>query len=154
MNHPGKAKILLGFRQQAGGQNLPPANSLLNLSPQGQQWKQPDVDGQDALRTQLLRPSLCLWVLEWDFQVLFKTHIHMNFAWVQSSLYMRSLEETKNQFQEKISTLSIPQLSCSAAMRMQSPAPAAPLPAEPAKGKRQAQGPRRYLGWMNPCPAS
>jgi len=31
VNHPGKAKILLGFRQQAGSQSLPPANRLLNL---------------------------------------------------------------------------------------------------------------------------
>lgn len=31
VNHPGKAKILLGFRQQAGSQSLPPANPLLNL---------------------------------------------------------------------------------------------------------------------------
>lgn len=45
MYHPGKAKILLKFRQQAGGQSLPPASPLLNLLPGGQQWKQSAMAG-------------------------------------------------------------------------------------------------------------
>lgn len=32
VNHPGKAKILSGFRQQAGGQNLPPSPGWICLS--------------------------------------------------------------------------------------------------------------------------
>lgn len=72
LNHPGKAKILLGFRQQAGGQSLPPASPLLNLLPGGQRWKQSDSDGWDAPHPQLLSPSLCIGAVEGDFQVLFR----------------------------------------------------------------------------------
>lgn len=32
VNHPGKAKILSGFRQQAGGQSLPPSSGWICLS--------------------------------------------------------------------------------------------------------------------------